>query len=69
MKTRMMGERRGLVINKLLKGQISEMVLKVLSSEIDPAEIRFIRKAFIKEREARRFLEKFARPPSWGRAL
>jgi hypothetical protein len=44
------------------------MVLKVLSSEIDPAEIRFIRKAFIKERGVE-FLEKFARPPSWGRAL
>ncbi len=40
------------------------MVLKVLPSEIDPAEIRFIRKAFIKERGAE-FLEKFARPPSW----
>ncbi len=31
------------------------MVLKVLSSEIDPAEIRFIRKAFSKERGAEGF--------------
>jgi hypothetical protein len=31
------------------------MVLKVLSSEIDPAEIRFIRKAFTKERGAEVF--------------
>ena len=31
---------------------------------MDPAEIRFIRKAYIKKREARRFLKKSARPPS-----
>ncbi len=33
------------------------MLLKVLLSEMEPAEIRFIRNAFIKE--------KSARPPSW----
>jgi hypothetical protein len=37
--------------------------LKLLSSEMDLAEIRFIRKTLLK-REARRFLEKSARPPS-----
>ncbi len=39
-------------------------VLKVLSSEMDPAEIRLIRKVVIKERGAAVFLEKSARPPS-----
>jgi hypothetical protein len=42
--------------------------LKVLSSEIEPAEIRFIRYVKIKS-EARRFLDKSARPPCCERLL
>jgi hypothetical protein len=42
---------------------IRKKLLKVLSSEMDPAEIRVFRKVFIK-REARRFSEKSARTPS-----
>ncbi len=34
----------------------------VLSSEMELADIRLIQKAFFKEREAQRFLEKSARP-------
>ncbi len=48
--------------NKLFS-KIEKFDLKVLSSEMDLAESMFIRKVFIK-REARRFLEKSARPPS-----
>jgi hypothetical protein len=36
--------------------------LKALTSEMDRTKIRFIRKAFIKERGAEVFLEKSARP-------
>ncbi len=38
--------------------------LKVLSSELDPVEIRLIRQIFIKGSVAAGFLEKSARPPS-----
>jgi hypothetical protein len=40
-------------------------LLKVLSSEMDPAEIRLVQLAVIKERGAEGFLEKSTRPPSF----
>ncbi len=40
------------------------MLLKVLSSKMDPAEIRLIWKVVIEERGAAFFLEKSALPPS-----
>jgi hypothetical protein len=43
--------------------------LKVLSSEMDLAETRFKRKAFIRERRAERFLEKSACSPSFESSL
>ncbi len=42
---------------------IIRLALKVLSSEVDPAEIRFIQKAFMEERSTK-LLEKSGRPPS-----
>jgi hypothetical protein len=47
---------------------IIRLPLKILSSEMDPAEIRFIRKAFIEERGTK-LLEKSGRPPFCGSPL
>ncbi len=44
-------------------------MLKVLSSKMDPEEIRLIRWVVIKERGTVVFLEKSARPPSFESPL
>jgi hypothetical protein len=48
-------------LNKLLSLQF--LLIKVLSSEMDPPEIRLIRKVFVEERGVE-VLEKSTHPPS-----
>ncbi len=57
--------KRGKIYQKVITIQREEMFLKVLSSGMGSAEIKFIRKAFIKERGAEIFILNPPIPISW----